>query len=205
MHLVAESAILPWSSEVLFTLHLKGERGGKRLMQYSLKDGKKLTSEEKENNSKWDFYHSRNIKPEVLLKAHDIFQQGAGIYVSTSQRQGCIRTSLCWEHTAATIQQHTDYYHGISLQFPNSLIKTPKVTVVARSSWHPDSKEKIMFLYPHVCKPQTRLYVVTELRLCVWQNASHREKKLMKLYRNKMKFKWIYFNAFNFYPRGYKK
>lgn len=100
-------------------------------MQYSLKAEKKVTSEERENNSKWDFYHSRNIKPgEGLLKAQHIFQHGAGIYASTSQRQGCIRTSLCSEHTAATIQQHTDYYHGILLQFPNSLIKTHHVTVV---------------------------------------------------------------------------
>lgn len=46
-------------------------------------------SEEKENNSQGDFYHSRNTKPEgSLLKAQHIFQHGAGIYVSTSQCQG---------------------------------------------------------------------------------------------------------------------
>lgn len=49
-------------------------------MQYSLKVEKKFMSEEKENNSKWAFYHSRNTKPEeALLKAQCIFQHGAGI------------------------------------------------------------------------------------------------------------------------------
>lgn len=49
-------------------------------MQYSLEVEKKFISEEKENNSKWDFYHSRNTKPEEgLLKTQHIFQCGAGI------------------------------------------------------------------------------------------------------------------------------
>lgn len=61
-------------------------------MQYSLKVKEKFTSEEKENNSQWDFYHNRNTNPEALRKAQHIFQHGAGIYLSTSQHQGCTRT-----------------------------------------------------------------------------------------------------------------
>lgn len=67
-------------------------------------------SEEKENNSQWDFYHSRNTKPEEgLLKAQRIFQHGAGIYVSTSQRQGCIRT-------LAVLRTRSSHNHSNSIQ-----------------------------------------------------------------------------------------
>lgn len=158
-------------------------------MQYSLKAEKKFMPEEKENNSKWDFYHSRNTKPEGLLKAQHIFQHGAGIYVSTSQCQCCIRTLTVLRTHSSHNPTATDYYHGILLQFPNSLIKTHNVTVVPGA---PDTQiqKKKACSYILTCESLKLGFMWSLNYVCVFDKTPLTERgNLQKLYRNKMKFK----------------
>lgn len=125
MHLLAESAILPLSSGSAFHSPFGGAERRKEANVIFLKSFLKIhMSEEKENNSQWDFYHSRNTKPEAaLLKAQHISQHGTGIYVSTSQHQGCHQDPRAENRQQPQPpQQHTDHYRGILLQFPSSLI-----------------------------------------------------------------------------------
>lgn len=87
-------------------------------MQYSLKAGKKFTSEEKENNSKCEFYHSRNTKPEVLLKAQ---------HLSAGCRDLCEHLTVPGLHQDLTVlRTHSSHNPTAYTLLPWGLTAVPK-------------------------------------------------------------------------------